>query len=521
MNLHSPLSICTLEGNKITYNYDNEFNITDDEIIQTMIGSKILVIVDNCNYPQDFISKKYLRFFKDEKLNLEKTTYIIWNYYSNGYIINFNKICILLPETIKYIRLSNEYNGNLACLPSTITHIIFGHKYNNQADNLHFSIEYLFFGELFNKPIDNLPSCLKKLLFTQKSDFNQNLDNLPNFLEYLFLPTNYTKSLDNLPNFLTHLDLYCEYKHCLNNLPNSLEKIIFYSPNKIIYSPNGIINEYYVPPIKKIYDPKSTNCMDIKYIDKIFVKLPQNLKYLDLTHSYKLNLMSEFLLCELSDANTNVKKEKIKKNLPLDNLPKTLQILKFPANYNLIQIEKIPQNIEKLWLSNTFNSSIDRLLNCNFIVSTQKPQTKITHLIFGEEFNQSVNYLPNTLTHLYFGNKFNKSVDNLPNFLVFVSFGNNFNKTINNLPIGIIGIKFGYDFTQSINKLPFTIETIKFSNKLIDHELTTYSTKINKLPVNFKKIYLKNLETYIPIKNIKNKIFYLNFEEYEKFIEYY
>ena len=45
----------------------------------------------------------------------------------------------------------------------------------------------------------------------------------------------------------------------------------------------------------------------------------------------------------------NQKKEFIKKNLPLDNLPEGLAVLKFPANYNLIQIDKIPQNIIKLF----------------------------------------------------------------------------------------------------------------------------------------------------------------------------
>jgi len=134
----------------------------------------------------------------------------------------------------------------------------------------------------------------------------------------------------------------------------------------------------------------------------------------------------------IQDFNKHVRKEIIKKSQILDNLPTGLEVLKYPANYNLILIEKIPQNIIRLFMSNKFNKSVDKLLNPNFGTSKPAPPTKLTHLVFGKEFNQSVNFLPSTITHLFFGSNFNKSVDRLPNSLIYISFGTNFRTNFNN-----------------------------------------------------------------------------------------
>jgi hypothetical protein len=521
------LSICTLENNKVTYNYNFEYNLSEDVIIETITGSKIIVFVDNCESSSDFIKTKYLRFFTGEQLNLEKTSYLIWNLKKFGYPFDLDKILSKLPPTIKYIRLNNNFNNSISELPCGITHIIFGPMYNLHVNNLPFSIEYLYFDESFNQPLDNLSSCLKKLLFTPNSKFNQPLDNLPNLVEYIFLPIGYSNQLDNLPNFLIHIDLYCKYPHCLNNLPNSLKKLTFYEYKNfkskstfdkfdLSVNPNNI---YSVPLLDKHYNPVINPDSNIKHIDKVFVKLPVGLTYLDLTYSYKLNLISEYAMHDLLDTNSFVKKEKIKQILPLDNLPPNIKVLKFPANYNMIQIDKIPQGVVKLWLSNPFNSSIDKLLNCNFGTNKPKPPTKLTHLVFGREFNQGVNYLPDTVTHLFFGEFFNKSVDNLPNSLVFVKFSNSFNKTVDNLPASITSIEFGKNFSQSINKLPHTVETIKFAHGYIDCKIVPYNIPIKKLPSNLKKIFLKNYNNSYDRE--ENDRIYSNFKELIQYIEYY
>ena len=505
------LSICKYENNKITYEYEH-VNLSEDDIIKIILDSKILVLIDDYFYACDFVRRKYLRFFKDEKYNLEKTTYLIWKLTSYGYVINFDNICKKLSSNIKYIKLNDYYNNEPKYLPNSITHLIFGINFNSCIDCLPFSIEYLHLGKEFNKPIDNLPGNLNKLIFNPDSKFNQSLDNLPNFLQYLFLPSGYSKTIDNLPNFLITIEINSHFEHSLNNLPNSIEKIIYYqSNNKIIKSPDT-----FVPSEPTYYNPDAKIGTDIKIynIDKIFTKLPNNLKYLDLTYSYKLNLFSDFVCYQILDKNIHVKKDSIKKSQPLDNLPDDLRVLKFPSNYNLIQIHKIPQNIIKLWLSNTFNQSIYKLLNPNFGTNQPKPQTKLTHLIFGSKFNCSVNYLPDSIQYLYFGKDFNKSVENLPNSLILISFGNKFNSSINNLPSNLKNIEVGENFLQPLNNFKHGIKSIKFSYGL--SIINTKFININKLPNSIEKIYLSKhmySNSNITVKSI--------LDEHKNLIEFY
>ena len=512
------LSICKYENNKITYDYDH-VNLLEDEIILILLDSKILVLVDEYLYSCDFVRKKNLRYFFDEKYNLEKTTYLIWNLNQYGYVVNFDNICKILPSNIKYIKLHKCYNNEPKYIPCSITHLFFGIYFNSSIDCLPYSIEYLHMDCEFNKPIDNLPGNLKKLIFAPMCKFNHTLDNLPNFLEYLFLPLMYSKTIDNLPNFLIDININSHYEHPLNNLPNSIEKITFYQLNN-----NNIIiksNDIYVPNVPIYYNPdaKIGNNIKIYNIDQILCKLPKNLKYLDLTYSYKLNLLSDYASYKIVDKNIHIKKEFIKKAQPLDNLPDELRVLKFPSNYNLIQIDKIPQNIIKLWLSNTFNQSVDKLLNPNFGTNKPKPSTKLTLLVFGNKFNNTVNYLPDSILYLYFGDDFNKSVDNLPKLLLHLSFGKSFNATVDNLPNELIFIKFGNkfnstinllpnslkelqldeNFSQSLNNLKYGLKSIKFLNQNCNDKFKTYGYNgivVDKLPITLENIYIKEKQFY-------------------------
>ena len=533
------LSIFTLENNKLTYNYENRTNLTNKVIIETITNSKILIFIDDLNA---FLNKKKLRYFTDEKLNLERTSFIGWDEIIVGKFLGFNKIISNLPDTIKYIKLPDRFNGNISSLSSTITHIIFGKNFDSNIDCLPEQIEYLYLGEKFSKPVENVSCCLKKLIFDTNSDFNHNLDNLPNFLEYLILPWNYSQPLDNLPNFLVYLELPNKYTYCLNNLSDSIEKIIFYSCDKI---KKIINNKFTVPTVPKYISDLSTYLDKSQHIDKIFVKLPKNLKLLDLTYFEKLNLYSELLELNTNNLNSQYKKEIINQNLPLNNLPKNLRVIKFPSNYTQIQIEKIPQNIVKIWLSNTFNSSVDKLLNCNFGTNKPRPPTFITHLVFGDEFSQSVCHLPKTLTHLYFGKKFNKSVDMLPESIIFIHFGHQFNKSIDNLPWNITGIEFGFEFTHSLDRLKKNILTIKFIGihrpirifkKVLDKNsshvgyeseydynlIGKFDKKVNLLPKTLQKIYIpQKITNCCKEQELCFNKFYSNFENYKDLIEYY
>ena len=55
------------------------------------------------------------------------------------------------------------------------------------------------------------------------------------------------------------------------------------------------------------------------------------------------------------------------------------------------------------------------------------------------ELNFELNNLPNSITHLTFGSIFNQSVDFLPESITYLEFkGGDFNQPINNIPNNIL-----------------------------------------------------------------------------------
>ena len=74
IDLYTFFLLCHLENNKITYR-----NITFDikEIIENINNSVVLIFNEDYYHIDSFVrDKKYLRYFKDEKLNFEKTSYV-------------------------------------------------------------------------------------------------------------------------------------------------------------------------------------------------------------------------------------------------------------------------------------------------------------------------------------------------------------------------------------------------------------------------------------------------------------
>lgn len=100
---------------------------------------------------------------------------------------------------------------------------------------------------------------------------------------------------------------------------------------------------------------------------------------------------------------------------------------------------------------------------------------KITSLILGWSFNQSVDNLPLSLKEITFGYSFNQLVDNLPFNLEIIIFGHNFNNPINNLPNSIKYLLLGTMFNQPIDDLPNTLERL--------HLGSSFNNQINNLPI--------------------------------------
>jgi hypothetical protein len=136
------------------------------------------------------------------------------------------------------------------------------------------------------------------------------------------------------------------------------------------------------------------------------------------------------------------------------------------------------KHYKKVIFDNNFNSRIDWL-----------PEG-ITDLQLGMNFNQPLENLPSTIKRITIRKindvgytKFNQQLDYLPPGLeeIYIHFNQEFNYPLNNLPIGLKKLfLIGYNYKQPINNLPNSLEEITI--KQFDYENT------HKLPRNLKLI---------------------------------
>jgi len=115
--------------------------------------------------------------------------------------------------------------------------------------------------------------------------------------------------------------------------------------------------------------------------------------------------------------------------------------------------KNLPNTLNILFLEDKFNEPV------------QLPSS-ITHLKFGDNFDQPVENLPSSITHLTFGKKFNQSIDNLPTSITHLTFESDFNQPVENLPSSITDLTFGENFNQPID-LPSSITHLTFGDKKI------------------------------------------------------
>jgi hypothetical protein len=115
----------------------------------------------------------------------------------------------------------------------------------------------------------------------------------------------------------------------------------------------------------------------------------------------------------------------------------------------------------------------------NFIYNPFLHSVQITHLILGNEFNQTLEpgVLPISLTHLTFGNGFNQTLAPgvLPISLTHLTFGESYNKLLEPgvLPISLTHLTFGNEFNQTLEPgvLPISLTYLTFGesyNKLLE-----------------------------------------------------
>lgn len=138
----------------------------------------------------------------------------------------------------------------------------------------------------------------------------------------------------------------------------------------------------------------------------------------------------------------------------------------------------------------------------------------ITHLICANSCNcceiSSISFPP-YLTHLSFGDSFNQNVDSLPPQLIYLKFGNNFNQAIDHLPPHLLHLILGTKFDQTVDNLPSSLTHLEISgifNNLIDNLPNSliylsikgyYCFPVQKLPPSLQNL---TLPYSIPISHI-------------------
>ena len=324
----------------------------------------------------------------------------------------------------------------------------------------------------------------------QISENNKILDTFSKNITVLDINnTNFTGVLD-LNKFTNLKELYCQNNNITEiiNVRRSLE-IVDISNNDISYFGPIVISQdlqFENNPLISLYYS----------LEKQITNIPKTLKYLYF-RQYNLPLIITNSIEYLSVENnfnskiTFLPNSKLKTlrlgenyNLPLLNLPNSLQHLKFTSesDYNH-PLNNLSMGLICLQLGKWFNHTLDYLPN------------SITHLYLNSNYNNDITNIPNSITHLSIGIKINNSIKHLTSIThleIYArnnyfdnNFNNNFNNNFdnnfdNNLPNSITHLSI-YGL-MNIKTLPNTIREIMICNieqyDLTDHK---YQHLINKI----------------------------------------
>lgn len=134
-----------------------------------------------------------------------------------------------------------------------------------------------------------------------------------------------------------------------------------------------------------------------------------------------------------------------------------------------------------------------------------------TNICFADCFNHPVNNkLPTILIKLVFGREFNQNIDHLPQKLQYLSLGFNFNQPINNLPHTLTFLSLTGNFKHNFDFLPESLITLDIKRLINNIKINDLPSGIQKIIVkagkenNINKIYKDKIEIYNPPKRNMN-----------------
>lgn len=371
---------------------------------------------------------------------------LTWKYeVQNNKFIILNKFEKDLDEIIQFIIINNINE-------------IFYHSYFDKIELLNFTDNPI-------KIISYLQiSKVDKLMWQI-----QNLNNLPINLKSLNLeksPLKFLK-LSNLPVELKQLSLPIEYDFELDNLPMRLELLTITTNNNIQY------NLCYLPEsLRELSINGFHQCMD-------FSNLPIGLEKFEINGPRIISLMEsrndnfQTLLSNLPRGLKILYLPYQEISLPIDNIPPKLQELRIPLNYNkkklISNIFKTdtsePNMIKKLCIGHNLlvPNGCDLLFSLNFDVIPDF----VEEILFADNFNENISYLPSNLKKICFGHIFNKRIGQsiIPNSVEELVFGHSYNHPLLEYPSNLKVLKFGRNFTHNLTNLPIGLIELELGKK--------------------------------------------------------
>lgn len=166
--------------------------------------------------------------------------------------------------------------------------------------------------------------------------------------------------------------------------------------------------------------------------------------------------------------------QKVVRPLFLDSTEFNLHTLPFSTTHLLLHtldseyltynLERLPSSITHLALESSSSIFLPLFSSLNKMHSLISLKVENSLLDFQNGFppnlkklklsnaDSPVNNLPPTITHLFFGNYFNQKVDNLPSTLTHLKFGTEFDQNISNLPQSLTHLTLNFGSTHEINR---------------------------------------------------------------------
>lgn len=139
----------------------------------------------------------------------------------------------------------------------------------------------------------------------------------------------------------------------------------------------------------------------------------------------------------------------------------------FNYNFNEKEIFVIDQIHNEKWM--VFHDEYDEEFDEDLINEIKKYDC----IKFGYNFNKSIDNLPDNIKKIVFGRFFDKKIDNLPNSVKYIQFGVNeseFNQEVNYLPesLKVLNLENCYSFNKDLSNLPKSLKVLKLHNYVQD-----------------------------------------------------